>query len=235
MGRHLSPRYGQVMLVSRYPVLTAVNWSQHLCAICVQYQFPCAPKLARECEVEHWCRPLWCGGTGGRCTVMWLPNFLGWVDLLSYGALLARAWSSAIIKYCKWVFIIIKIADCNLYRWLTDSLLFLFSCFVFSVNHLFQLRWVEYSNEEIVIIIFKKDAFFDLLKITCNRLTTSISLWTPSKILDSLRQILKLSSRESSIQTAIASWGLSGVLWLGVTSMTGGDRKGWKQPKGDIS
>ena len=23
---------------------------------------------------------------GGRCTVMWLPNFLGWVDLLTHGA-----------------------------------------------------------------------------------------------------------------------------------------------------
>ena len=42
MGRHLSPRYGQVILVSGYPVLTAVNWSQHWCAICVQYQSSCA-------------------------------------------------------------------------------------------------------------------------------------------------------------------------------------------------
>ena len=33
MGRHLSPRYGQVILVSRYPVLTAVNWWQHWCAV----------------------------------------------------------------------------------------------------------------------------------------------------------------------------------------------------------
>ena len=29
------------------------------------------------------------------CTVTLLPNFLKWVDLLSYGALRARAWSSA--------------------------------------------------------------------------------------------------------------------------------------------
>ena len=32
------------------------------------------------------------------CTVTWLPHFLGWVDLLTYGAPLARAlraWSSA--------------------------------------------------------------------------------------------------------------------------------------------
>ena len=54
MGRHLSPRYGQVILVSGYPVLTAVNWSQHWCAICLQYQFSCAPKLAGKCEIEHW-------------------------------------------------------------------------------------------------------------------------------------------------------------------------------------
>ena len=91
LGRHWSPRYGQVILVSGYPVLTAVNWSQHWCAICVQYQSSCAPKLARKCEVEHWFR---CGADGRsfvRCTVTWLPNFLGWVDflsslLLSYGA-----------------------------------------------------------------------------------------------------------------------------------------------------
>ena len=29
MGQHLSPRYGQVILVSGYPILTAVNWSHH--------------------------------------------------------------------------------------------------------------------------------------------------------------------------------------------------------------
>ena len=33
---------------------------------------------------------LWCGRTVVRCTVTWLPNFLGWVDLLTQGALLAR-------------------------------------------------------------------------------------------------------------------------------------------------
>ena len=59
MGGHLSPRYGQVILVSGYPVLTAVNWSQHWCAICVQYQFSCAPKLARK-----WGWPLVCLSCG---------------------------------------------------------------------------------------------------------------------------------------------------------------------------
>ena len=29
VGRYLSPRYGQAILVSGYTVLTAVNWSQH--------------------------------------------------------------------------------------------------------------------------------------------------------------------------------------------------------------
>ena len=79
MGRHLSPRYGQVILVSGYPVLTAVNWSQHWCAICVQYEFSCAPKLARKSDIKHWFP---CGADGrsvGR-TVTWLPKFLGWVD-----------------------------------------------------------------------------------------------------------------------------------------------------------
>ena len=54
MGRYPSPRYVQVALVSRYPVLTGVNWSQHGCAIsgCTW-----APKLlssARKCEIKYW-------------------------------------------------------------------------------------------------------------------------------------------------------------------------------------
>ena len=52
MGRHVSPRYGQVIVVSGYPVLTAVNWSKHWCPTCVHYQFSCAPKLARKDEIE---------------------------------------------------------------------------------------------------------------------------------------------------------------------------------------
>ena len=56
MGRHLSPRYGQVILVSGYPVLTAVNWSQHWCPICVSVFLCSDPKLARKYETEHWSR-----------------------------------------------------------------------------------------------------------------------------------------------------------------------------------
>ena len=85
MGQHLSLQYGQVILVSRYPVLTAVNWSQHWCPKWVYYQFSCAPKLARKYEIKHWLPVV---RKDGRCTVTWLPNFLGWVDFLSFGALL---------------------------------------------------------------------------------------------------------------------------------------------------
>ena len=66
MGRHLNPRYGQVTLVSGYPVLTAVNWSQHWCTICVQYQSSCATKLARKCEIKHWFSCGADGRSGGR-------------------------------------------------------------------------------------------------------------------------------------------------------------------------
>ena len=53
MGRHLSPRYSQVILVSGYLVLTAVNGSQHW-RVSV---FLCSdPKLARKYETEHWSR-----------------------------------------------------------------------------------------------------------------------------------------------------------------------------------
>ena len=53
MGRHLSPRYGHVMLVSGYSVLAAVNFSW-------------APKLARKCENKHWFP---CGADGR--SVVW--------------------------------------------------------------------------------------------------------------------------------------------------------------------
>ena len=51
MERYLSPRYSHVTLVSRYPVLTAVNCSQHGCAIsgCTW-----APKLDRKCEIKDY-------------------------------------------------------------------------------------------------------------------------------------------------------------------------------------
>ena len=45
MGRYMSPRYGQVILVSGYPVLTAVNCSQYWCPICVHCQFPVLSNL----------------------------------------------------------------------------------------------------------------------------------------------------------------------------------------------
>ena len=80
-----------------------------MCNMCVQYQSSCAPKLGRKCE-DWTLVTLWCGRTGvrmdgragGRCTVMWLPNFLEWVDLLTHGALQAgfARLSSAIIQNC---------------------------------------------------------------------------------------------------------------------------------------
>ena len=48
-----------------------------------------APKVARKCESKHWYA---CGADRrslGR-SVTWLPNFLEWVDYLSYGASRAR-------------------------------------------------------------------------------------------------------------------------------------------------
>ena len=58
----------------------------------MQSVFSWAPKVVRKCESKHWFS---CGAdsrSGGRsvfrCTVTWLPNFLGWVHLVSYGALL---------------------------------------------------------------------------------------------------------------------------------------------------
>ena len=55
MGQHLSLRYGQVILVTGCSVLTAVNLSQHECAIsgCTW-----APKLAKS-EMDGWAVGVW--------------------------------------------------------------------------------------------------------------------------------------------------------------------------------
>ena len=43
------------------------------------------PKVVRKCESKHWFSFCEDGRRSvGRCTVTWLANFLGWVDLLSY-------------------------------------------------------------------------------------------------------------------------------------------------------
>ena len=56
MVQYLSLRYGQVILVTGYPVLTAVNLSQHGCAIsgCTW-----ASKLATKCEMDGQAIGVW--------------------------------------------------------------------------------------------------------------------------------------------------------------------------------
>ena len=92
MGRHLSPRYGQVILVSGYPVLTAVKWSQHWCAISFLLGSQ-TTAVARKCESKHWF-PYGADGrsAGGQCTVTWLSNFLGWVELLISSKEVPNSW-----------------------------------------------------------------------------------------------------------------------------------------------
>ena len=90
--RHLSPRYGQVILVSGYPALTVVNWSQHRCAICLQYQSSCAPKLARKCEFEHW---LPCGADGQAGGVLSCDYQIFWDGYIYLPMLLCRRASRA--------------------------------------------------------------------------------------------------------------------------------------------
>ena len=95
-GRHLSPRYGQVILVSGYPVLTAVDWSQHWCAI--SFLLGSQTTVASKCESKHW---LPCG-EDGRTGVRSRDYQIFWDGkiYLAMGlrprARFARAWSSAI-------------------------------------------------------------------------------------------------------------------------------------------
>ena len=55
MGQLLSPRYGHVILVSRYPVLTAITINQNMDA---QYQVAGFHKTRK---IEHW---FTCGADG---------------------------------------------------------------------------------------------------------------------------------------------------------------------------
>ena len=53
------------------------------------------------------------GRSGGRCMVTWLPNFLGWIDFLSYGA---SNWARDQIKYQR------KTLNTTWYQWARDTL-----------------------------------------------------------------------------------------------------------------
>ena len=65
----------------------------------MQYQFSCAPKLARKCEIEHW---LHCGTDGRRGEGVnghVITKFLRWVDLLTHSAPQARSSSARVLRY----------------------------------------------------------------------------------------------------------------------------------------
>ena len=74
MSVHLSPRYRYVTLVSRYPSLTAVNWSLHECPI--KFNIDCIRfgHFASKCDISH---PLTWAGGGAR--LFCHHQFLGWI------------------------------------------------------------------------------------------------------------------------------------------------------------
>ena len=55
MGQHQRPRYGQVILVSGYPVFDSCQLlsTTLMSNGYVHYQFSCAVKLARKYEIEQ--------------------------------------------------------------------------------------------------------------------------------------------------------------------------------------
>ena len=62
-----------------------------MCNICVHYQSSCVPNWLESVRINTGFPVVRTDGrAGGRCTVTWLPNFLGWVDLLTHGAPQAR-------------------------------------------------------------------------------------------------------------------------------------------------
>ena len=83
------------------------------------------------------------GRAGGRCTVTWLPNFLGWVDLLTHGVPQARFARQSSAKKAKPIY---KHTNKPAYQRATTVLFFLqlfllvnLACFVLN----FFFRWSD--------------------------------------------------------------------------------------------
>ena len=93
MGWHLSPQYGQVILVSGYIVLTAVNWSKHRCPICVN-SFPVLPNWLESMRLNI-VRDLVKQLTGQRTASKQITS-PRWVDTSARGIVLGY-WSVAIL------------------------------------------------------------------------------------------------------------------------------------------
>ena len=97
--RYLNPRYGQAILVRGYTVLKAVSWSKHECIRTISGRR--LPNMLESVRLKIGMPVGWTDRrSDGRCKVTWLPNFLGWVDCLSYGApLKIQNWARDQIKY----------------------------------------------------------------------------------------------------------------------------------------
>ena len=76
MGRHLSPRYGQLSIDDNIDVQSAFSW---------------APKVARKCESKHW----YACGAGGRAIGRSRDYQIFWDEKI-YLPMVLRARSSAI-------------------------------------------------------------------------------------------------------------------------------------------
>ena len=101
MGRHLSLWYGQVILVSGYPVLTALNLSQHWCAICKCQFAPGLPNLLESVWLNIGF--LWCGRTVIQSVFGHVIIKFSGMDRFSYpwcSLKMRSLW--AIIGVCKW-------------------------------------------------------------------------------------------------------------------------------------
>ena len=86
LGNGLFPLSAFVFIYSLAVTRLAIRFSAKITASCIRGCHTC-------CLSYFTLVCLWCGRTvaDGRCTVTWLPNFLGWVDLLTHGAPLASA------------------------------------------------------------------------------------------------------------------------------------------------
>ena len=114
-----------------------------------------------------------------QCTVMWLPNFLGWVDLFTHGALLACAlrtqelhyelylWRikirNRLLAYFSYLFqlFINRAMTCTCDLWPVTCTLYLPN-FMFHLN-LYQISWIYWM----IILGHKLNPLITITNITC--------------------------------------------------------------------
>ena len=140
MSWHMTPRYGHVILVSGYPVLTAVNVQYTRCRLAkTRLRHPSLPFDSLPYPTLTICRRV---RTYAR-SITWQPNENRLTIFHEYGAL-SRAWEPALNNFLS--------SKTTLNGWIIESGVKINRVFIISVRKCFLFH---YSYKKLVIIPFK--------------------------------------------------------------------------------